>query len=392
MHGKVVPLPTKSEKANNSTQTMMKMYKQTILMLTILLMGCAADNETRAQATDSGRGKTLVAYYSYTGDCRQITKTLIGLIEADVLEIQPAEKGLKYDANGYALGTQLLNTIKANPDKASSYPSIDPVTTDLSVYNNFIIVTPLWWSQMAAPMQTFLFNYGKQMEGKHVALVVSSHSSSIERVVADAGRLLTKVTWMGDALWINAGNRSRTASLATDWLTTLNFKKSNMETKKIYLSVDGATRSVTLADNAATQALLATLEKGAITYEADDYGGFEKVGALGRSLPTSNERITTVPGDIMLYQGDQLVIFYGSNQWSYTRIGQIDGATAESLKTFLRAGLGSVQVTLSLSMPTAVGNIRAKADDDGTYVSLSGIRIANPAKGIFVRDDRKTIK
>ena len=368
------------------------MYKQTILMLTVLLMGCAAENETRAQATDSERGKTLVAFYSYTGDCRQITETLTGLIEADVLEIQPAEKGLKYDANGYALGTQLLNTIKAKPNDANSYPPIDPVTTDLSVYDNFIIVTPLWWSQMAAPMQTFLFNYGQQMEGKHVAMVVSSHSSSIGGVVADAGRLLTRVTWMGDALWINSSNRSRTASLATDWLNTLNFKKRNMETKKIYLTVDGTTRSVTLADNTATRSLLEALEKDAITYEADDYGGFEKVGGLGRSLPTSNERITTVPGDIMLYQGNQLVIFYGSNQWSYTRIGQIDGATADNLKTFLRAGQGPVQVTLSLSTPTAIDEIRAKADDDNTYVSLSGIRSTRAVKGIYVRNGRKTAK
>ena len=94
--------------------------------------------------------KTLVVYYSYTGNCREIVTTLTSQIEADVLEIQPAEKGLKYEANNYALGTQLLNTIKANPNDASSYPAIDPVTTSPADYQNIIIVTPLWWSQMAA--------------------------------------------------------------------------------------------------------------------------------------------------------------------------------------------------------------------------------------------------
>jgi len=59
--------------------------------------------------------KTLVVYYSYTGNCREIVNTLTSQIEADVLEIQPAEKGLRYEANNYALGTQLLNAIKANP-------------------------------------------------------------------------------------------------------------------------------------------------------------------------------------------------------------------------------------------------------------------------------------
>ena len=88
--------------------------------------------------------KTLVVYYNYTNYSREIVTTLTSQIEADVLEIQPAEKGLKYDANGYALGTQLLNAIKANPNDASSYPAIDPVNTSLSEYETIIIGTPLW--------------------------------------------------------------------------------------------------------------------------------------------------------------------------------------------------------------------------------------------------------
>ena len=63
--------------------------------------------------------KTLVAYYSYTGNCRDIVTLLTSQMEADVLEILPAEKGLKYDADNYALGTQLLNAIKENPSSAS---------------------------------------------------------------------------------------------------------------------------------------------------------------------------------------------------------------------------------------------------------------------------------
>ena len=82
--------------------------------------------------------KTLVVYYSYTGNCHEIVNTLTNQIEADVLEIQPAEKGLKYEANNYALGTQLLNAIKDNPNNASSYPAIDPVTTSLNNYKNII--------------------------------------------------------------------------------------------------------------------------------------------------------------------------------------------------------------------------------------------------------------
>lgn len=55
-----------------------------------------------------------------------------------------------------------------------------------------------------------------------------------------------------------------------------------------------------------------------------DYSGFEKVGSLGRSLTTDNLQTTTSAGDIVLYNGNQIVMFYGSNSWSYTRIGRIE--------------------------------------------------------------------
>ena len=169
--------------------------------------------------------KTLVAYYSYTGNCRDIVTLLTSQMEADVLEILPAEKGLKYDADNYALGTQLLNAIKENPSSASSYPAIDPVTTDVGSYDHIIIVTPLWWRQMAAVMQTFLFNYGSQLAGKRVSLIVSSASSGISQVVNDAKRLVPDAVWTGDALWINNSNRSNKASLLSDWLKTWRDKK-----------------------------------------------------------------------------------------------------------------------------------------------------------------------
>ena len=167
--------------------------------------------------------KTLVVYYSYTGNCREIVTTLTSQMEADVLEIQPAEKGLKYEADNYALGTQLLNAIKANPNDASSYPAIDPVETSLDDYETIIIVTPLWWSQMAANMQTYLFNYGPQMAGKNVGLIVSSASSGISGVVTDCKRLVPDGKYFSESLWINHSNHSNRTTLIQDWLTAINY-------------------------------------------------------------------------------------------------------------------------------------------------------------------------
>jgi len=100
------------------------------------------------------------------------------------------------------------------------------VTVSLDDYQNIIIVTPLWWSQMAAIMQTYLFQNSTELAGKTVAMIVSSHSSGISGVVADAQRLLPNVTWAGDALWINASNHSNRNSLIENWLPTQNFQSS----------------------------------------------------------------------------------------------------------------------------------------------------------------------
>ncbi len=116
----------------------------------------------------------------------------------------------------------------------------------------------------------------------------------------------------------------------------------------IKISVSGKSLPVKIVDNEATKALVAALREASITYEADDYGGFEKVGPLGRSLPTVNAQITTQPGDVILYSGNQIVLFYGSNSWSYTRIGKIEYGTLDELKSFLKAGEGKIKVTLSL--------------------------------------------
>ena len=123
---------------------------------------------------------------------------------------------------------------------------------------------------------------------------------------------------------------------------------NEQEVTKMYITVNGNKLEVTLAKNNAVTALVERLQQGDVTYTANDYGGFEKVGSLGFSLPTSNTQITTEPGDVLLYSGNQIVLFYGSNTWSYTRLGKIEGYTASQLAELLGAGLGSVTVTLSL--------------------------------------------
>ena len=125
-------------------------------------------------------------------------------------------------------------------------------------------------------------------------------------------------------------------------------KSEEEEITKMYITINGNKKEVTLEKNSSVDALVKLLKVDDITYTASDYGGFEKVGSLGHTLPSSDTRITTEPGDVILYSSNSIVLFYGNNTWPYTKIGKIKYSTFDELKSFLGAGQGSVQVTISL--------------------------------------------
>ena len=83
------------------------------------------------------------------------------------------------------------------------------------------------------------------------------------------------------------------------------------------------TLAATLADNSSAMAFYELLEKGPVTIKMSDYGNFEKVGPIGTSLPRNDTQITTTAGDIILYQGNQITIYYDTNSWNFTRLGKV---------------------------------------------------------------------
>ena len=116
---------------------------------------------------------------------------------------------------------------------------------------------------------------------------------------------------------------------------------------RIYIKVNNQILDVELEDNSATKELKEKLKNGDIVIEAHEYGGFEKVGILGFSLPREDINVTTTAGDIVLYQGNQISIFYNSNSWSYTKLGKIQNTSANELKNIL--GNEDVKITFTLS-------------------------------------------
>ena len=96
--------------------------------------------------------------------------------------------------------------------------------------------------------------------------------------------------------------------------------------------------SATLSDNSSATAFYELLKKAPVTIKMRDYGNFEKVGPLGTTLPRNDTQITTSAGDIILYQGNQITIYYDTNSWNFTHLGKVDGVTQAELKKILGKG------------------------------------------------------
>ena len=114
-----------------------------------------------------------------------------------------------------------------------------------------------------------------------------------------------------------------------------------------YAHVNGKILKILAAENSSADAFLDLLKSGDVTVEMHDYGSFEKVGPLGTTLPRNDEQITTEPGDVILYQGDQITIYYDVNNWSFSRLGKVQDLSQAEMKEIL--GSGNVTVTFSLS-------------------------------------------
>lgn len=152
--------------------------------------------------------------------------------------------------------------------------------------------------------------------------------------------------------------------------------------------------TVRFADNESAEALKGKLHEGEVTVSLSDYGGFEKVGELPWSLARDDRQTTAHPGDIMLYQGRNIVIFYGTNSWAYTPLGHAD-YPAEEIKQILSGN--PCEVTLRLSELTEINQINASDDSYGIY-NLNGVRnnmentdINSLPKGIYIVNGKKHI-
>ncbi|MDE6557021.1 MAG: hypothetical protein K2K55_08685 [Duncaniella sp.] len=166
--------------------------------------------------------------------------------------------------------------------------------------------------------------------------------------------------------------------------------------ERLFITVNGATHTILLSDTDAARQLKKRVESGNVTVTMNDYGGFEKVGELPWSLPTADRQISTVPGDVMLYLGNNIVIFYGTNSWSYTPLGKIEGMTSGQIRDFLTGNY--IEAILSADTQTGISIAEADSDERMTVYNLQGEKIDMTGRnlselpgGLYIINGKKKI-
>ena len=198
---------------------------------------------------------------------------------------------------------------------------------------------PIWWGQ--APQILYTFVESVDLSGKTVITFCTSGSSSVGSSATNLQKRASE-----SSIWLDAkriSNGSSAEEIRT-WAESLGLEK--VEKSMFYIHVNETILTVIAENNSSSKALIELLETGNIVVTMHDYGNFEKVGPLGADLPRNDEDITTTAGDVILYQGNQITIYYDENRWDFTRLGHID-INQNDLKTIL--GSGDVTVILSLN-------------------------------------------
>lgn len=300
-------------------------------------------NYARLPQQPAGQGKVLVAWFSATHNTENVANHIADVLDANRFEIVPETPYTSADLN-YNDSSSRANREQNDP---TAHPAISGTVENIAQYDVIFLGYPIWHGQAPKIVSTFLEQY--DLNGKTIVPFCTSGSSPIGSSADNLHALAPSANWLGGQRFSGSASRET----VENWVNSLNLPKNDENNAQegmsgmLNITVNGTTLTATLADNSSAQALRELLTGGPRTIQMHDYANMEKVGPLGQSLPTNNEQINTQAGDIILYQGNQIVIYYDTNSWNFTRLGKINGVSAQELREIL--GSGDVSVTLSLN-------------------------------------------
>lgn len=311
-----------------------------LLLLSLVGNGLAQDAVSSATVNiqalpeigENPDARVLVMYFSTDDTVKAVAYTAADALGADIFEIVPEEPYTEADLAYYTD----CRADREQQDSAAR-PAIAVWPESLKQYDTILLGYPIWHGQ--APKILYTLLEGIDVSGKTIVPFCTSASSGAG---SSAGNL--QALTGGTAAWLEVkriDNRS-TAGDIRAWALSLNLAKGESQ---MQMRINGTPVSVAWEENDAVAALREMAADG-LTIQMSMYGGFEQVGPIGRRLPSADEQTTTSSGDIVLYSGNQLVVFYGSNAWAYTRLGKIIDQTPEQMRELL----GSGDVTVALTM------------------------------------------
>ena len=290
--------------------------------------GNIQDNENNEQEN------ILVAYFSRTGNTEKIAEKIVDITGADVFEI---EAKIPYTDEDIAYNNSSCRANQEQNNKAVR-PEISGKIENIEQYDYVFLGYPIWWGEEPRIIDTFLESY--DFSDKTVIPFCTSGSSGIGTSEKNISELVT----IGEQINGKCFEVDSTENEISDWIDSLEIDNKK-EMQKMNISVNGHVLKAELADTQAANELYELIKNKPLTLTLNEYGNFEKVGKLPQSLTKSDEQITAQTGDIMLYQGNQMTIFYGENSWNYTRLGKIENVTEKELSEIF--GDGDVTVTIS---------------------------------------------
>ena len=280
------------------------------------------ESDTEPQSESGG---VIVVYFSRTGHTKPLAEYIRDELNADIYEIEAkvpyTDDDIKYYTDCRADREQ--KDPSARPEIAGELP-------DLSKYDTVYLGYPIWHGQ--APKIIYTFLESVNVSGKTVIPFCTSASSPVGSSADNLHSLAPDAVWKDGTRFAIGTSREE----IKEWLNHMNVEKT------LKLFVAGNETPVTWQDNASVDALKELAASG-LTVQMSMYGGFEQVGSLGANLPRDDQQTTTDYGDVVLYAGNQIVIFYGSNSWSYTRLGHIDLSREEMTDLLSKA---NVTITL----------------------------------------------
>ena len=291
-------------------------------------------------------GGVIVVYFSRTGHTKPLAEYIKDELNADIYEIEAkvpyTDDDIKYYTDCRADREQ--KDPSARPEIAGELP-------DLSKYDTVFLGYPIWHGQ--APKIIYTFLESVDVSGRTVIPFCTSASSPVGSSAENLHTLAPDAVWKEGTRFSIGTSREEISK----WLKQYDLKGKGDEMRDddiepirqtcvLVIEVNGKIFYANFEDNSSAEALKEKLNSEAITVDMHDYGGFEKVGALPWDLPRNDTQITTEPGDVILYQGNQITIYYDTNSWNFTRLARIGNTTKDELL----AALGEEDVSVKFSL------------------------------------------